>query len=174
MFTDDTLKKIAREILKGYSLEPRGIHGVAHWGRVLDNGLRLAEFTGANPGIVQLFGLFHDSRRLNDSRDPLHGARGAELAAAMNGGLFTLPSPDLELLRYACTHHTEGLTEGDATVRTCWDADRLDLPRVSVFPKPARLCTAPAREKDFIAQAAARSEADFHTSLAQAIIDGLE
>jgi uncharacterized protein len=170
MFTDETLKKIAQAILKGYSLKPGGIHGVAHWGRVMDNGLRLAARTGANPAVVQLFALFHDSRRLNDDHDPLHGERGAALAGKMNGGLFRLSAAELALLGYACERHTEGLIEGDPTVLACWDADRLDLPRVGIFPKASRLCTAPARDKAFIAAAAARSEADFHTPLALALI----
>ncbi len=173
MFAEDLLVKIAREILKGYALKPGGIHGVAHWGRVMDNGLRLAALTGVDPKIVQLFALFHDSRRLNDDHDPLHGARGAALAGAMNGGLFTLSTPELALLGYACERHTDGLTAGDPTVLACWDADRLDLPRVGISPKPSRLCTAPARDRAFILAAAARSEADFHTPLALALADAV-
>ena len=38
-----------------------------------------------------------------------------------------------------------GATTGDITVQTCWDADRLDLGRVGVYPEPARLCTDAAR-----------------------------
>ncbi len=60
---------IVRDILTGYALPPRGYHGVVHWARVLENGMRLAAETGANPRVVTLFALFHDARRLNEGRD---------------------------------------------------------------------------------------------------------
>jgi uncharacterized protein len=31
-------------------------------------------------------------------------------------------------------------------VQTCWDADRLDLGRVGIIPRPDRLCTEEARD----------------------------
>ncbi len=30
---------------------------------------------------------------------------------------------------------------GDLTIQSCWDADRLDLGRVGIVVRPARLCT---------------------------------
>jgi hypothetical protein len=42
------LKLILHEILEDYALPIHGDHGVAHWARVLENGLKLAEATGAN------------------------------------------------------------------------------------------------------------------------------
>ena len=45
----------------------------------------------------------------------------------------------------ACHLHTDGHTEGDLTLQTCWDADRLDLGRVGIVPKPDLLCTDAAR-----------------------------
>ena len=56
------------------------------------------------------------------------------------------------------THHSDGIQEGDATVRTCWDADRLDLPRVGIHPDPERLYTAPARHPAFIEWARKRAQ----------------
>ena len=41
------LKAIVHGILKDYALPWDGIHGVSHWARVLENGLRLTELTGA-------------------------------------------------------------------------------------------------------------------------------
>jgi uncharacterized protein len=52
--------------------------------------------------------------------------------------------------------YTHGGTEGDITVQTCCDADRLDLGRV-VVPDPARLCTSAARDPDMIEWAYWRS-----------------
>jgi len=134
----------------GYALHLDGIHGVAHWARVRTNGLRLAEQTGANPNVVALFALLHDSKRLNDGRDPKHGARAAQFAASLQGSLLTLSEEELELLQFACEYHTDGLTEAEITVQTCWDADRLDLGRVGIRPDPDQLCTLAARESTLL------------------------
>ncbi len=162
----NALAAIAMEILRHYRLDPLGIHGVSHWCRVLENGENLAESNGADVQIVQLFSLFHDSRRINDNRDPGHGARGAALAGTMNGLHFTLSPSDLALLQDACRRHTDGATEADITVQTCWDADRLDLLRAGIRPLPERLCTPRARNPEFISWSSARSRANHMTPLA--------
>ena len=124
-----------------------GLHGPAHWRRVERNGLLLAERTGANPTLVRLFALFHDSRREDDGSDHGHGARGAELAAVWRTeGAFGLPDDEFALLRLACVWHTDGLHHDDPTVGTCWDADRLDLGRVGVIPNARFMSTAFGRE----------------------------
>lgn len=145
-------------ILDQYSLSLSGIHGVAHWARVLQNGARLADHSGADLKIVQLFAVFHDARRLNDGYDDGHGLRGAELAASLRGTAFQLSQADFELLYYACAHHTDGTTDGDITVQTCWDADRLDLLRAGIQPKSRYLCTDIARQPHVIRWANNRSQ----------------
>jgi uncharacterized protein len=92
-----------------------------------------------------LFAVFHDSRRVNECTDYCHGQRGAALAAELRGQLFDLPDADFDLLHQACVDHTDGLLDGDITMQTCWDADRLDLGRVGTDPDPRRLCTAAAK-----------------------------
>lgn len=139
------LKPIVHTILEGYALPWHGTHGVGHWAWVLEDGLRLAETTGANVEVVQLFAVFHDSRRVSEAEDWGHGERGAELAAELRGTLFSLPDADFDLLFQACTDHTDGLTDGDITIQTCWDSDRLDLGRVGTEPDPRKLCTAAAK-----------------------------
>lgn len=136
---------IVREVLNQYALPVRGRHGVVHWARVLENGLRLAEMTGANVQVVTLFALFHDSRRINEKLDEGHGLRGGEFARTIRTGLFDLEDQEFELFFQACHLHTDGHTEGDVTLQTCWDADRLDLGRVGITPKPDLLCTDTAR-----------------------------
>lgn len=79
------LKPVLQAILEDYALPLGGDHGVAHWARVLENGLRLAEETGANVGVVSLFAVLHDSRRINEVTDPEHGPRAAEFAAELHG-----------------------------------------------------------------------------------------
>lgn len=81
-------------------------HGVSHWARVLENGLRLAKETGASIEVVQLFAVFRDSRRVNEGVDDGHGKRGAELAAAFRGDWFNLPNADFDLLYAACAGNT--------------------------------------------------------------------
>ena len=60
---------ITRAILDGYSLHPRGDHGVVHWARVHENGVRIAQAVGGDQEVVRLFALFHDARRLNEWED---------------------------------------------------------------------------------------------------------
>ena len=137
-------------ILEDYALRPKGVHGVAHWARVLENGHRIADSVGADPDVIDLFAVFHDSRRVNDQRDDGHGRRGAQLAAQLRGQLFELDDRRFALLEYACQEHTSGLTDADPTVQVCWDADRLDLLRVGTRPRPGLLCTAAARSDDVL------------------------
>ncbi len=153
---------LVHAIKREYALPVLGTHGLAHWARVLENGLRLAEHTGADPRIVALFAVFHDSRRRNESTDPGHGARGGELALQLRGTHFELSDRDFELLASACVHHTDGSVNGDVTVQTCWDADRLDLWRVSITPRDEYLCTPAARDGDVLEWSRERSLSD-HT-----------
>ena len=141
-----------------YCLDWDGIHGLAHWERVRENGLRLAGLTGARTDVVELFAYFHDACRLNDSHDPEHGARGADLARKLAGSVFDLDPEGLFLLAEACAGHTHGETVAEITVATCWDADRLDLARVGRIPRPERLCTDAARDPGIIAWACSRSQ----------------
>ncbi len=39
------LKPLIHAILEDYTLSLNGIHGVSHWARVLENGLRLVQET---------------------------------------------------------------------------------------------------------------------------------
>lgn len=148
---------LARIIRDQFALEWSGIHGASHWARVRENGLRLAELTGARPRVVELFAFLHDSRRMNDGHDPEHGARAALFAQSLAGSAFELAAPDLELLVVACRGHSDGLSQGDITVLTCWDADRLDLGRVGIRPHPDRLCTEAARDPVILEWAYRRS-----------------
>ena len=127
------LNPLVHAILEDYALPWHGTHGVGHWARVLENGLRLAEATGAKVEVVQLFAIFHDAAASSEGVDDGHGQRGADLAAELRH-LFKLPDADFELLYEACAAHTDGLTEADVTIQTCWDADRLDLGRVGIVP----------------------------------------
>ncbi len=144
-------------IRQGFKLDWRGVHGVPHWARVRENGLRIGKAVGANLAVVELFAFLHDSRRFNDDSDPEHGRRAAEFARSLRGSLIHISDQDFELLTQACLHHSDGLTEADITVQTCWDADRLDLGRVGIKPKAAYLCTPVAKDPALIRWAYSRS-----------------
>lgn len=157
--------RIVAAILNGYTLPPWGFHGLPHWARVMENGLRLAERTGADVQVVQLFALFHDSRRENDGEDYGHGGRGAELARELRGVVFDLPDPQFEWLYRACQLHTSGRKDDSETVLTCWDADRLDLGRVGIMPDPRHLGTEAARDPATIDWAHTRATAEYLSPL---------
>ena len=117
------------------------VHGIDHWHQVEFNGLLLAKKTNADETVIRLFSLLHDSCRMDDGYDKEHGARGAELAKKLRGDLFNLDDARFEKLIHACANHTiEPFTE-DATIDSCYDADRLDLGRVGMTPSPAKMAT---------------------------------
>lgn len=152
--------ELVTAIIGQMAIDPRGRHGLSHWARVYENGLRLAAETGADRQVVELFALFHDSRRLTDQADPDHGPRGALLAERYHrDGLLRLDEQPLRLLLTACRLHTAARTHDDPTVRTCFDADRLDLARIGATVDPAFLCTEAARNPQLIAWASERSRA---------------
>ena len=145
-----------------YALDWYGLHGVAHWARVYENGLRMADSYDVNLDLLLLFSIFHDSCRVNDSVDPGHGRRGAELASELRGSYFELTDDEFDLLYHACESHTDGLTEGDLSVQVCWDADRLDLARVrTLCAESEKLCTEAAKDPEMIAWASDRARSAY-------------
>jgi len=152
MPTDANTALRAREfaLVKGYVtrlFDPArpALHGPLHWRRVNKFGRRLAVHTGADVAVVCLFAWFHDAYREDDGDDPDHGRRAAMAVDALHGDLFHLSTDALEKLRYACAYHADGYVSSDATIGTCWDADRLDLGRVDIVPAPEFMSTAAAR-----------------------------
>lgn len=137
---------------------PDSVHGPVHWARVLENAFRIQAETGADPRVLELFALFHDSLRQNDQVDPNHGERGALYARKLRqDGMFELEDTAFDLLVEACNEHTSGDTHGNPTIITCWDADRLDLWRCGIRPNPERMCTRTAKRPDVIEWAMQRS-----------------
>jgi len=152
------LKLIIQDVLEAYALPVYGCHGVSHWARVLENGVRLSGLTGANEAVVSLFAVFHDSRRLNESTDTAHGLRGADFAAQTRGRLYDLSDDEFNQLYRACEGHTHERTHSDITIQTCWDSDRLDLGRVGITPHPEKLCTDAAKTQEMIQWANGRAK----------------
>jgi len=117
-------------------------HGIAHWRQVERNGVFLASETGADVAVVRLFALFHDSKRATDAPDVTHGAQGAEFAkTCFEEYRFDITQEQFEKLYHACKFHTSESRSGDATIDTCYDADRLDLGRVNIRLDPDKMAT---------------------------------
>ena len=148
---------VLNTVLEDYALPLDGDHGVIHWARVFENGMRLAEETEANVDVISLFAVLHDSRRVNEMTDPDHGPRAAEFAVELRGTVFDLDDESFRLLYRACEGHTHERTHSDVTIQTCWDSDRLDLGRVGIMPHPNRLCTEVAKRPDIIKWADGRA-----------------
>jgi uncharacterized protein len=147
------------------------LHGERHWQCVAHIGADLCrEVPGADRTVVFLFGLLHDSMRVDDGHDPKHGLRAAELAQELaDEGLLPADRGQLALLKLACDGHAEGKVAKDPTLGVCWDSDRLNLWRVGTTPDPEHLSTVPARRIEWIvgAPAVARQAFDWN-ALAEA------
>lgn len=152
-------QELIRSILGRYALPWEAVHGVPHWARVLENGRRLSQAPGARRDIVELFAVFHDSQRINEGVDDGHGRRGSELAKKLRGVIYELDDEAFGLLIKACDLHTEGYLDGDVTLLTCWDADRLDLGGGGITPLAEKLCTEGAKDPGLLKWAVKRGEA---------------
>jgi uncharacterized protein len=134
------------------------IHGEEHWRCVAATGIALAPSVGwVDRTLVFCFGLLHDTRRMSDSVEPEHGARAASFAQELRDeGVLPLDDVRFALLAEALTYHSHSssLISANPTIGTCWDADRLHLPRVSIRPRPELLSTPAARAAAALAAAA--------------------
>ena len=114
------------------------LHGLDHSFRVWKNAQML---TGMEPTadleVIALYSLFHDSMRLNDGADLGHGLRGFKLWERINQRLELdqfLSQRQNEQFFEACAEHSDGQRSTDPTIAVCWDADRLDLHRMGIWP----------------------------------------
>lgn len=112
------------------------------------NVLALAKRTpGCDTKVGRAFALIHDAKRENENHDPEHGQRAAKYAKSLyKKRQLPLTTEQMDKLIYACHYHNDGLTLDDPTIGVCWDADRLDLPRVGIIPDPALLSTQAGRD----------------------------
>lgn len=140
------------------------LHGLGHWGRVLENGMRLAPLTGADPQVVALFAIFHDCKRENDGADRFHGPRAAKFIYEIAPyHLGFLNQQQVGTLAKAVAGHTNCRESSDPTLGTCWDADRLDIPRIGsednrVLIDPYYLSTNAAKTPEILDWAQERAE----------------
>lgn len=135
-------RKIIDLVLDQYALPIDGYHGIAHWARVYEIGQRVATLVNQllpkanlDHRVPALFALLHDACRLNEGHDPDHGPRAAVFAEKLyRDGIIDLP-PELWMWVYqAIESHTHGVISAYPYVQVCYDSDRLDLPRVGIYP----------------------------------------
>lgn len=132
------LQEVERRVLAQFQLDPLGPHGMPHWQRVLRNGVLIYEADKSNVDlhVVTAFALLHDSCRINEDDDPMHGVDGARFMRrlAAQGLLAHLDEEQLTLLSSAIIDHPRGFVILEPRIQACWDADRLDLGRVGIEP----------------------------------------
>jgi uncharacterized protein len=142
-------------VLAGAWRRDSAVHGDEHWRCVTATGLALSpSVADVDRTLVFCFGLLHDTRRLNDAVDPEHGSRAVVFAGELrDSGVLPLGDRRFALLADALARHSSGLVTDEPTVGTCWDADRLHLPRVSIRPRAELFSTGAARGAAAIAAA---------------------
>ncbi len=136
---------VVSDLIRNMAVDPESIHGISHWERVAWFGAYICRREQANGLVAAWFACFHDCRRLNDGSDRGHGPRAADFLKLFSPGDLGLTRAEKETLAFACRHHTHERVTEDPTVWACWDADRLDLPRIGVAVDPSRLFTESAR-----------------------------
>jgi uncharacterized protein len=130
-----------------FALGAGSIHGRWHWDKVWQLGRQIGEKNGADIEVVQLFAYLHDCKRETEEIDAHHGTRSAEYTQELfEKGHLNITAAQLAQLTFACRFHNQDHAQSsDITIQTCWDADRLDLPRVGISVNPEMLFTQAAK-----------------------------
>ena len=117
------------------------VHGLPHWKRVEQNGKLLAT-PECDLTVIRCFAYLHDSCRISNGHDYLHGPRAAQFIETLRGNyLKGLTDQQFALLKEAIEKHTSHSSTGNPTIDACFDADRLDLVRVGIWPDPSKMAT---------------------------------
>lgn len=129
-------------------------HGLDHWCRVIDNGLRLSAITpNVDRDVIIAFGFLHDSGRTHDEHCEVHGKVAGVYVMRELDVLIPLTNEQKLMVSIACINHTSAQPGEfplyDETLLTCFDADRLDLWRVGILPCNKYLFTDAAKTYDF-------------------------
>ncbi len=133
------LKRLLLKIIGDFSLNLYGRHGIYHWGRVLENAFYISENLNVERDLLVLFAVLHDSKRVNEQYDKLHGIRAAKFVELINKEYLMLSENKLKILITACEGHNSMKFHKNLTIQACWDADRLDLLRAKINPSPEYL-----------------------------------
>ena len=110
------------------SLLESPLHGKKHWFKVYAN-CRILKPGDEFRKFFFAFAMLHDCRREMEFQDEAHGY------------LASLTVPEYPVLRDAIQYHSLGATTDDPLMGVCWDADRLELPRVGTRVRTKFLST---------------------------------
>lgn len=140
---EEKIKHIIELAKNEFIMEDHNIHGFDHWEEVEKNGIMLSDQNGVDLVIVRLFAHIHDCKRQDDFMDPEHGERAAEFVLQLKekGELTFLNDEQINTLWFACENHNKGFTSNNITIGTCFDADRIELIRCGMVPKPNLMST---------------------------------
>jgi uncharacterized protein len=132
------IQRIVKLAKAQFILEDHSIHGFDHWEEVEQNGIMLANQPGVDLTIVRLFAYIHDCKRQDDYQDAEHGDRSADFVLELveKGELSFLSKEQINKLWSACKYHHKGVTDTDLTIGSCFDADRIELIRCGMIPRP--------------------------------------
>ena len=119
------------------------MHGIAHWQEVEKNAIMLAVQPNVDMTVVRLFAYFHDCKRVEEYEDYEHGERAAEFVkeCRYSGKLDFINGNQYNLLWEACNSHNKGIISEDPTIGACFDADRIELMRCRIIPRPELMST---------------------------------
>ena len=101
----------------------------------------MADKNGADKKIIRCFSFLHDAGRQDDSDDPEHSYRSLGIIEQIKDKLSLSQDQYQKLLIAVKEHNKKEAKSDDVTIRTCWDADRLDLFRVGIIPDKKYLYT---------------------------------
>ena len=144
---DNNIEAVRAFAIRHSKLGGHTIHGIDHWDRVARNGESL-NVPGADMVVVLCFAYLHDVERDSDGYEVEHGPKAAELIDQIRDSLLGfLDDKQIGLLKDACTFHTTVPRTGNPTIDTCFDSDRLDLPRAGIMPDPNKMATKEGAER---------------------------
>ena len=134
----DILSKYIREGVESANMPNSPLHGEMHWRCVAHTAVSIAKEYGGDQLVALLFGLYHDSARLDEGPDEDHGPKAARILRnqAMNGyfKLLDLSAEQYANLHHAIANHTDEDSAPNPTVGACYAGDRLHLYRVGITP----------------------------------------
>lgn len=130
--------RFAKYSIENYKLSSSGAHSLHHWLRVAENAFIVANSNGVqgvDRKVILYFAFSHDMMRETENHCEVHGSNAAKRLRELREEYLTeLNDEQFKLVLRACAGHTVGLHDSNPTIGVCWDADRLDLFRVGIYP----------------------------------------
>lgn len=141
---------LLNEIKEQFQIDFYGDHGIYHWYFVYQNTKVLSEHYKIDSKVFKLFSILHDSKRVNEYYDEMHGKEAATYVKELfENKRINLEINDLNRLIFACDNHTKldksSDFANDLIVQICIDSDKLDLGRVGIEPSSKYMLTSYAK-----------------------------